>query len=144
MDPFKGRLSTHKGPVILVFKLLLIYISWNTFHQLDSSDYVVNLQKDTFDNRFFIHVNMLMTEIDEKSTQELIHVYHNGDLIKINGLRNCGVINTIELYDLSGRLINHSMIKREISNFSIDKQGKGVYFIRIKAETGTVVKKIFI
>jgi hypothetical protein len=116
----------------------------NTFHILDSSDYVVNLQQDTFVNRFFIHVNMLATDIEEASTQDLIHVYVKNGIANINGLRNCGDINTIEVYDLSGRMISHSVINRELSDFSIEQYDKGVYFIRIESEAGTFVKKIFI
>jgi len=114
----------------------------NTFHPIDSSDYVLTLNQDTFDNRFFLHVNLLATDI-ESNLDKLLNVYALSDNVIIDGLLSLGNIHSIEVFNLSGQIIESQSYNGPLESHILRGLPKGMLFIRINSEKGSIIKKIF-
>ena len=114
----------------------------NTFHSIDSSDYVLSLNQDTIDNRFFLHVNLLSTDV-ATNLSKLLNVYSLSDNIMIDGLLNLGDIQSIEVFNLSGQLIDRNIYNVSLESIALSGMPEGMLFVRINADKGSFVKKIF-
>jgi hypothetical protein len=70
-----------------------------------------------------------------------LKVYPNPTNSIIN-IQSDFTINTIELYDIQGRILSTSLENSNDVNFDISKRQNGLYFLKIKTEKGIKVVKI--
>ena len=62
----------------------------------------------------------------------------------LQGLNGLGKINTIEVYDVSGRTVYKQHFGRVLSDKRIHILTNGVYVVRLNTEAGLIAKKFFI
>jgi hypothetical protein len=113
---------------------------------LVTGDTATNQANIFFDYNFPIETNLASTTfqtltVGENLVAGIVHVYPN----PTNGIINIGsvaVINSIELYDLSGRLLK--VQKAEALETSIDIHGypKAMYFMKVRTDAGVSIEKI--
>ena len=83
---------------------------------------------------------------DNIKLDNLIEVFPNpaNDVIRVHNYNDI-VINKIDIYDISGRLMVSLPIQRQQQNIiRVDNFSNGIYFIRIYTDKGIVNKKIII
>ena len=114
----------------------------NTFHPIDSSDYVLSLNQDTIDNRFFLHVNLLSTDV-ATNLSKLLNIYSLSDNIMIDGLLNLGDVQSI-VFNLSGQLIDRNVYNVSLESIALSGMPEGMLFVRINADKGSFVKRFLI
>lgn len=98
-----------------------------------------------FDYNFPIITNIALTtfenlSVENPETDNLVSVYPNptSGLLTINSR---STIKTLELFDIQGRQVQSFSIS-EANTIDISNVSKGVYFLDIKTNSGTAVKKI--
>jgi GEVED domain/Fibronectin type III domain len=137
-ESFSLRLDHFDG----LFENQSIYLedhSLNVIHDLKQSPYLFTSEVGTFNDRFALRFTNAALSSDEfDSNQNVIALIYQKNLV-IEASQN---INTVEIYDITGKLINTTIPKnksRKISeNFSY---AEGVYLIKIKLENGYLATK---
>jgi len=126
----------------IVFKI-------KTLDTLALNDTLENEAEIYFDFNFPIVTNIALTTIETLSTDEFelvnntITLYPN-PTTQILHLESKQPIKQITIYDISGRLIKELAVIGPKTKTTISTQefSSGTYFVKIKSETGDVVKKI--
>jgi hypothetical protein len=127
-------------------KLILEDIDSNIMHDLSTGPYSVLLPKDSITGRFFLHVQPLATDIKHELIEkaDLISCYYNSGTIFINGTKNIDVVESISIYDLSGRLQHFENLSSSSYKYIIPYNIKGINIVQIRTKTGIIYKRIFI
>ena len=90
-----------------------------------------------------MHVGILATDLQETNTDEYTLIYNKGERLYIEGLRNLGVIHSLEIFDLSGRYIFKRSYNKKMTSIIEETPYKGLHIIRLQSERGVTIKKIF-
>jgi hypothetical protein len=53
-----------------------------------------------------------------------------------------GIIETVELYDIQGRMLHTEIVNENVAKFDLSDKAKGIYFIRVTTNIGQKVEKI--
>jgi len=127
-------------------KLILEDIDSNIMHDLSTGSYSVLLPKDSITGRFFIHIQPLVTDLDNEliKRSDLIRCYYNSGLIFIDGTKNLDEIESISVFDLSGRLQHFENVSSISYKYKITYNIKGINIVQIRAKTGIIYKRIYI
>jgi hypothetical protein len=122
-----------------------IYLKDNltsTIHDLKAGSYVFNSNSGSYPSRFeIVYQNALLNTHNNTFNESSVIVYkeNNVVLVKANGF----VLDTVKVFDVSGRLLNE---KKNISSTETNlqlKEGNGILLIQVTTEQGeTVTKKI--
>jgi uncharacterized delta-60 repeat protein len=80
-------------------------------------------------------------KLEDYNRDNSLKVYPNPTNSIIN-IQSDFTINTIELYDIQGRILSTSLENSNDVNFDISKRQNGLYFLKIKTEKGIKVVKI--
>lgn len=51
-------------------------------------------------------------------------------------------IESMELYDVQGRILETVLVSEKITKLDISSKSKGIYFLKIKSEKGSKVEKV--
>ena len=74
-------------------------------------------------------------------TDETVVVYPNPTKGNIN-IQCSGIIETVELFDIQGRLLRTAIINANTANLDMSDKSNGIYFIRITSDKGMKVEKV--
>lgn len=81
--------------------------------------------------------------VTEKTIDE-VSIYPNpttGNLT-VNFANVSTSINSVDLLDITGRVIATSPVVNEIANFDLSTEAAGIYFVKINAEGSTITRKV--
>ena len=113
---------------------------------LAPNDIVTNKADIFFDYNFPIETNTATTIFQLLGTQdfsidESIQIYPNptNDFVNIKAK---GTINSIQLFDVQGRIIKASTIKDTETRFDISQYDSGIYFVKINTDKGVKTEKL--
>jgi hypothetical protein len=81
-----------------------------------------------------------MNEIIEKTTE----IYPNPATDNINIVSYAELINSIEVYNLSGQKVISKQVRATTTKLNTNNLAKGVYIVDIKTKVSSVKKKIII
>ena len=114
----------------------------NSYHDLDQGPYQIALNQDTFENRFFLHVELLTTgqSSNERDAFSDINIMNLNKQLIINKFPSSS--SEISIYDLSGKLI----FKENITGNIFKKQHNlnGVYIIKVSNNDNNYCKKVLL
>jgi uncharacterized delta-60 repeat protein len=79
---------------------------------------------------------------DEFEINKIIKMYPNPTSSIIN-IESDFTINSIELYDMQGRLLETNLVQESNSIMDISRRSKGVYFLKIETQQGYKVEKSY-
>ncbi len=124
-----------------------ILLAVETLNSLQEGDAVMNKAAIYFDYNAPITTNEASTLFEATmSTQDPelnagIKVYPNParDVVTIT---SSTLMNSIEWYDVSGRLLRLHLVDSQETQLDVSKQAAGVYFIKINTPQGSIVKKL--
>jgi hypothetical protein len=117
-----------------------------TNNQLVSNSTVLQKAKVYYDYKFPLTTNDAETTFAELSNpifviDNSVKVYPNPTNSIVN-ITSDFIIESIELYDIQGRILFTSMENNNQSILDISSKSKGIYFLKIKTENGSKVEKV--
>src|SRR5690606_30838276 len=124
-----------------------ILLVLNSEQTLSEGDFVQSKADIYFDYNYPIITNDAVTtfeadmSIDDNPKNIELTVYPNPTTDYFN-ITSQAMIQTIELYDTSGRLIRTSLVNDLESKQSVTHLTNGIYILKIKTEKGEVTGKI--
>lgn len=125
-----------------------ILLKLKTKPTLQAGDIVAKKANIYFDYKFPIETNEAETLFQALSVvnpilDNLITIYPNPvkDVIKIT-VKDISTINTIELYDVQGRLLQTQLVNDIHSELNMFSRANGMYFIKINTDKGSKVEKL--
>ena len=123
-----------------------ILFSAKSLETLEIGDSVMSYADIYFDYNFPITTNEEVTifeimETNESSHQPEVQVYPNPTRDFLN-IKSDSKINSIEIYDQSGKLIKVAMINSFDTKQNFSSFPSAIYFIKIQTESGIKIQKI--
>lgn len=113
---------------------------------LQTNDIVSNSANIFFDYNFPIATNdaeTIFAVLNSPNFEQdaTVKVYPNptSSTININSKNN---IQSIELYNVQGRLLQTKLVKEMTSSLNLSNQSNGIYFVKVKTDVGVKVEKI--
>jgi Leucine-rich repeat (LRR) protein len=117
-----------------------------TLPTLNTGDQVENKADIHFDYNAPIETNVARTTFQmlgnpDFNTDQSIVMYPNPAKNQVN--INCdSQIDTIELFDIQGRLLHTAIVNSASATLDISNQSNGIYFVRITSEDGMKTEKL--
>lgn len=102
----------------------------NVFYDYNNPT-ITNNEETVFEN---LGVNSIT-----KDSKVLIYPNPTNSIININSYNE---IKNIEIYDISGRLIQYSIVNNLNSIINLSERSKGIYFVKVVTTEGILVEKI--
>ncbi|CAM3643617.1 T9SS type A sorting domain-containing protein [Flavobacterium gelidilacus] len=123
-----------------------ILLKIKTDDTLQSSDTITNQARIFYDYNFPIVTNLANTTFQVLSNSVVtidnsvgINPNPSKDIVNIKAN---STINSIEIYDMQGRIIQTKITNQNIEAVDISNYTNGIYFLMIKTETGQKVEKL--
>jgi len=140
LSPSTGR-SVIGGHGNVLFKI-------KTLPTLNVGDMVTNQAGIFFDYNFPIETNEARTTFAALSNTVFEHdnsigVYPNPAKDWVH-VKADTAIKTIEMFDVQGRILQHTTESKPTADIDISARAKGIYFLRIATEKGSEVRKLVI
>ncbi len=88
-------------------------------------------------NTTFQNLSLLISDFDQS-----INVSPNPTTSIINVVSN-NVLQTIQLYDIYGRLLQTNVLNGSLSSIDLTSRSSGVYFLKITSDKGHKIEKVF-
>jgi hypothetical protein len=137
-ESFSLRLDHFDG----LFENQAVYLedlTLNVIHDLKQSPYNFTSEIGTFNDRFVLrYTNAALSSSEFDTNQNVIALIYQKNL-EIEASQN---INSIEIYDITGKLISTTILKNKSRQISENfLYAEGVYLIKIKLESGYLVTK---
>ena len=128
-----------QGKGNLVFKI-------KTLGTLTTGNAVMNQAEIFFDYNFPIETNDAITTFGTLSTGDFVKdvsvkVYPNPSKDNVT-ITADGVINSVQLYDVQGRLLQTSNANNSMVTLNLSSRQAGIYFVKIATAKGVSVQKI--
>ena len=113
----------------------------NKIYEL-SSDVILNLEKGTYNNRFYITFKKTL-DINEESSNQKIKVFVDNSQNKIMiNKDNSTILKELTLYNLIGQTVKKWSINNDLTNsFQFEEIPFGVYILKIKTSNNSTIKK---
>ena len=122
-----------------------ILFSIKSLDSLETGDSVISYADIYFDYNYPVTTNEAVTTFELLSTNEVeensISIYPNPAQNEFN-IQSENKINSIEIYDVSGRLIQVSKLNSNQSKQDISKLQVGIYLLKIHTEEGMISYKL--
>ncbi len=140
---FNISIAAMEGDHITNTKVLLIDNLENTVHNLTDGDYQFKTGQGTFNQRFTLIFEDLVTLGPDESALKNIAVFPNPTDHIVNVYSPNAIIDNIEIFDLRGRRVV-DIISKEENSFTLDLSDleTAIYFVKVYTEAGTITKKI--
>lgn len=123
--------------------IFLIDNELNTITNLSQNNYTFKVGKGTYDRRFTLHFRSNDILGEESAGLESVSVYPNPTSNILNVVSPGAKINTMEIFDLSGRrLSNLDFSTTTQYQLDLSHLQNAVYFVKINTEIGAVTKQI--
>jgi hypothetical protein len=125
-----------------------ILLVMNSKNSLTTGDFVKSKANIYFDYNYPITTNEAKTLFEALSVvnpvlDNIISIYPNPvkDIVNIT-IKNNSTIQTIELYDIQGRLLQTQLVNNISSELNLSSRANGMYFIKINTDKGSKVEKL--
>ncbi|RMA58814.1 family 10 glycosylhydrolase [Ulvibacter antarcticus] len=114
----------------------------NMITNIKTGHYVFTSDAGTFDNRFTLLFESLVLDTNV-SVQDAVSIYPNPTENIVNIVSPNNVVDSIEVYDLSGRMISRTKFSSE-KDYQLDMSSfeSAIYFLKINTYDGAVTKRI--
>ncbi len=110
----------------------------------DGNGYYLKLTDPDLDNSLASSWTASNAELfdDQNIPEDLNLIVYPNPVNEILNIRNGKQIISVELFDISGRLIHSAKVGSKILELDMSRYARGIYFIRAITETGAVTRKI--
>lgn len=138
-DTFSIRIDHFDG----LFENQNVYLEdrlLNIIHDLKQSPYVFSSTVGTFDDRFVIRYTNAATldNSNFETNTSLVSYINNEKLI----IKSSALMQQIDLYDVSGKLIQHYPLMAPGLDFSSHfNAAEGIYIVKVKLQNGLLVSQ---
>lgn len=107
---------------------------------LDNDGLIDVISASAFDDKIAWYKNYTILDVKDYPSQEVIF-YPNPvkDILNIK-INNDTTINSIQVYDIPGRLVLEK--NSNFTQIDISSMARGLFFVRIETEIGVLTKKI--
>ncbi|MDC8002466.1 T9SS type A sorting domain-containing protein [Aureisphaera galaxeae] len=138
---YKISIADLEGTQLSASEIYLVDHETGTIHDLKTDSYSFSSEMGTFNNRFSIHFNNVLSTEDEQLSK--IAIYPNPTSGNIHIMSPNNSIEQVEVYDLAGRKVMEQLEPGK-NYLQIDLSGfpSGVYMIGIKNHSGSIYKRI--
>lgn len=150
--PAKGRMTGNKLEVFFQSRMETgghgnILLVMKTKENLREGDYVKTRASIYFDSNYPVRTGEATTFIEElmatadPDLNASVSVYPNPVKEEFT-IRSEDQINSVEIFEMTGKLIRTSLINDTLSIQNIRSLNAGIYLLRIRTEKGTIVQKL--
>ncbi len=140
---YRISLSEIQGPKLANATVFLVDNALNITTNLSEGDYIFKAEKGTYTHRFILKFQgeEILGPID--TALDNISLYPNPTLQVLTIVSPQSRINSIEVFDVSGRKLKSTSIINE-TKYSIDlgMMQSAVYFVKINTDAGSITKQI--